>query len=297
MTFLLILYACLSLLNLEISTTHIPSIFRKNGDYFYKLKCYEEALDSYENALEFNNIDIGTLMKKADILFLLNKMDKSLIAYEDVITYPLSFYQNTRQVEEALAKKCYILIKLSKLEEAVPLVAFANAWLNKCNALINSNQIDRVLFILKGMSLINIELSSVEDLVMLDDNLSLDEELLIKNNAKNIIIDDDLSDYVVYLIEGIVLYKLNRMDQALTEFKFVIEHSDNLNDKIDAWLNRWIILLELSRDEEANEEFLNIAINPSNNWRNYRKVLWVPGVEEFIKEINESGDRGFSYLN
>jgi tetratricopeptide (TPR) repeat protein len=231
----------------------------QKGRCLNSLERYDEALVSYDRAIEINANDRWTWVQRGDLLNKLKRYDEALASYEEA----LAFYDRKIEIDgnykwNWLARGDLLKNKLKRYDEALisydrALELDANydwAWANRGNVLYNLKRYDEALVSYdRALELdANYQWAWANRGGVLN-NLERYEEALVSYDRA---IELDANDQWAWANRGNVLYNLKRYDEALVSFDRAIEL--DANDQW-AWANRGYVLDNLKRYDEALVSF------------------------------------------
>lgn len=239
------------LLEVETSTDDTWYI---QGNELFKLGRLEEAIASYDKALEFRPDDNAVLYNKGVVLLNLGRLEDAIDSYDKAL-------KSKPNDDAAWYNRGVALLDLGRLEEAID--SFDNTLklkLNKHEAWNN-----------RGVALFNLR--------------RLEEAIASYDKALEFYSEYDIAWYS----RGIALEELGCLEEAIASF----DNSLKLNSDFDeAWYNRSNAFLKMGRLEEALPSYDNSLKNNPNHykaWHNRGYVLEKLGrVEEAIANYKKA---------
>ncbi len=256
--------------------------YYQQGQTFYQLKRYTDALNSYGQALKINPDYLEALQGKADTLLALKRYSEALNTYEKAIQI------NPDSAWQAWLGRGQALDKLGKNQEALESFdrvlsfnpAASQAWQGKADIylelqqysaaqkaldkLLTFQQNDAKIWYKKGWSLQNLE--DYEGAVKAYDQalaIEPDNALIWYQKGNSFYqlnkINDALESYSkagqfnpqfsqAHYSQGIILQKLGRKSEALEAFTQATKANSNY---YQAWLNQGALLHQMERFQEA----------------------------------------------
>ncbi|MEG3929324.1 tetratricopeptide repeat protein [Microcoleus sp. D3_18a_C4] len=229
----------------------------KAGDWLEKARClqnlerYDEALESFDRAIELDPNDLSALVLRGNLLYNLKRYDDALASFDRALELEANY-------QSIWALRSYVLDNLQRYDEA--LASFERAieqganyeemWLIRGNVLNNLKRYDEAL-------------ESFDRVIELDANYKLAWRIRsnVLNNLKRYdealesvdrVITIDPNDQSAWLLRGNVLNNLKRYDEALEAYDKTIE-SDHNNHWY--WGIRGDVLNNLKRYDEALEAY------------------------------------------
>ena len=242
------------------------SAWANRGNVLNNLERYEEALESLDRAIELDPNDKWDWAKRGDVLNNLKRYDEALASLDRAIELDANY-------QSAWANRGYVLNNLERYDEALESfdraleldANYHSTWANRGNLLNNLKRYEEAL-------------ASYDRALKLDDtyqsiwanqggilnHLKRYEEALISCNKA---LELDANDRWAWAKRGDVLNNLKRYDEALASLDRAIELDANYQW---AWAKRGYVLYDLKRYEEALESF-DRAIELDAN---YNKWAW-----------------------
>ncbi|MEG4916696.1 tetratricopeptide repeat protein [Microcoleus sp. B7-D4] len=283
----------------------LVAIRGKARDWLEKGRCldnlerYDEALESFDRAIELDPNDLSALVLRGYVLHKLKRYDEALASFDRAIELDANNHL-------AWAKRGYVLHKLKRYEEA--LVSYDRAikldtnypwaWANRGSVLYNLKRYDEALasydkvieldtnypwaWPLRGYLLYNLKRYN-EALVSYDREIELDaNNQLAWANRGNVLNDLkryeealesydmaiklDANNQSAWAKRGYVLYNLQRYDEALESYDMAIELEEN---NLHFWVLRGIVLTHLKRYDEVLETYdraIELGENDRDVW-------------------------------
>ncbi|NCT45806.1 MAG: tetratricopeptide repeat protein [Microcystis aeruginosa G11-09] len=238
--------------------------YYQQGQTFYQLKRYTDALNSYGQALKINPDYLGALQGKADTLLALKRYSEALNTYEKAIQI------NPDSAWQAWLGRGQALDKLGKNQEALESFdrvlsfnpAASQAWQGKADIYLELQQysaaqkaLDKLLtfqqndakaWYKKGWSLQNLE----------------DYEGAVKAYDQALAIESD--NALIWYQKGNSLYQLNKINDALESYSKAGQFNPQFSQ---AHYSQGIILQKLGRNSEALEAFTQATKANSNYYQ------------------------------
>lgn len=247
--------------------------FYQQGQTFYQLKRYTDALNSYRQALKINPNYVEALQGQADALLALKRYSEALNTYEKAIQInPDSAWQAWLGRGQALDKLGKNQEALESFERVLSLNPTASqAWQGKADIylelqqysaaqkaldkLLTFQQNDAKIWYKKGWSLQNLE----------------DYEGAVKAYDQALAIESD--NALTWYQKGNSLYQLNKINEALESYTKAGQFNPQFSQ---AHYSQGIILQKLGRKPEALEAFTQATkANPNyyQAWLNQGALL------------------------
>lgn len=207
----------------EFSST----LFFNIGNAFYSLKSREEALTSYDKALEIKSDFYQAWSNRGSVLEGLNDYEKALASCDKAIELEPDF-------DQAWNNRSIALAKLERYEEA----------LTSCDKAIELKPDSYKNWGLRGAVLVNLQRY----------------EEAFNSSSRAIELKPD--SYQAWDQQGIILMKLKRYEEALASFDKALQDKalQITNNSVDTWNTIALCLSFLKRYEEAIDA-INKAIN------------------------------------
>jgi tetratricopeptide (TPR) repeat protein len=242
------------------------------GNAFYEVENYEEAIASYDKALQFKPDKNDAWYNRGNALLFLGKNEEAITSYDYFIFIKPDHY-------EAWNNKGVALFNLGRNEESITSCDGAlainpkrdEAWNNRGNALLFLGRNEEAITSYDRALAINpdtYEAWSNRGNALLD--LCRNEEA-ITSYDKALTINPD--EYKIWSRKGFALGDSGRNEEALSSFDRAL--NINSND-YGSWNDRGIVLVNLGRNEEALFSFdraLQINHEYYEAWYNRGKVL------------------------
>ncbi len=238
--------------------------YYQQGQTFYQLKRYTDALNSYDKALKINPDYLEALQGKSDALLALKRYSEALNTYEKAIQI------NPDSAWSAWLGRGQALDKLGKNQEALESFdrvlslnpAASQAWQGKADIylelqqysaaqkaldkLLTFQQNDAKIWYKKGWSLQNLE----------------DYEGAVKAYDQALAIESD--NALIWYQKGNSLYQLNKINEALESYSKAGQFNPQFSQ---AHYSQGIILQKLGRNSEALEAFTQATEANSNYYQ------------------------------
>jgi|JFJP01.1.fsa_nt_gi Tfp pilus assembly protein PilF len=239
----------------------------EKANCLHNLERYDEALESFDRAIELDPKDKLALVRRGDLLNNnLQRYEEALVSFDRAIEVDANY-------RPAWALRGNVLDNLKRYDEA--LVSFDRA--------IELNDSSQYIWFLRGEVLNNLKRYD-EALASFDRAIELDENYLwawvvrgiVLNSVKRFdealasfdrAIELDTNYQYICVLRGDVLNSLKRYDEALESFDQALKLDANYQS---AWASRGNVLNNLKRYEEALESF-DRAIDLDDSYR----LAWV----------------------
>ena len=271
------------------------------GNTLIQLQRYEEALATYEKAIDIKPDYPQAVYGKGKALFQLKKYQESLIAYDQAIQIQPNYL-------EAWTNRGFVLVRLKRYSEAIATVDKAlqlknddpKVWQLKGDILTKKNQYnDAVKAYEQAINLQtdNHELWYKKGLAF--QNLKQYEEAITAyKKTVELKSDHELAWYNL----GNCLVNLNRYEFALQAYDQTVQYNPNNSA---AWLSRSNILMTLRRYPEAIDSFSQvIEINPqqyqawyNRGWALHQVKRYPEAIESYKKAISLKGNDHLVWYN
>lgn len=238
--------------------------YYQQGQTFYQLKRYTDALNSYGQALKINPDYLEALQGQADALLALKRYSEALNTYEKAIQInPDSAWPAWLGRGEALDKLDKNQEALESFERVLSLnPAASQAWQGKADIylelqqysaaqkaldkLLTFQQNDANIWYKKGWSLQNLE----------------DYEGAVKAYDQALAIESD--NALIWYQKGNSLYQLNKINEALESYSKAGQFNPQFSQ---AHYSQGVILQKLGRNSEALEAFTQATKANSNYYQ------------------------------
>jgi tetratricopeptide (TPR) repeat protein len=271
------------------------------GNTLIQLQRYEEALATYEKAIDIKSDYPQALYGKGKALFQLKKYQESLIAYDQAIQIQPNYL-------EAWTNRGFVLVRLKRYSEAI-------ATIDKVLQLKND---DPKVWQLKGdifikISQYNDAIKAYEQAINFQaDNPELwykkglafqnlkqyEEAITSYKKTVELKSDHELAWYNL----GNCLVNLNRYEFALQAYDQAVQYNPNNSA---AWSSRSNILMTLRRYPEAIDSFSQvIKINPqqyqawyNRGWALHQVKRYPEAIESYKKAISLKGNDYLVWYN
>ncbi len=267
----------------------LEQAWNNRGVVLGKLNCYEEALDSYDKALEFKSDNYQVWNNRGIALWKLNRHEEALDSYDKAIEFKPDYHS-------AWYNRGIVLGKLNRYEEAIESYDKAlefkpnndKAWYNRGIVLRKLNRHEEALDSYdKAIEFKPDDHSAWNNRGIVLENLNRYKEAL-ESYDKAIEFKPD--DHSAWNNRGIVLENLNRYKEALESYDKAIEFKPDYHS---AWNNRGIVLRKLNRYKEALDSYDKaIEFKPDYHsaWYNRGNVLenlnrHADALESYVKAI------------
>ena len=233
---------------------------------------YEEAVVSFDKALELNAEDGPAWRKRGLTLAKLGRYEEALASFEKTVELNAEDAEAWNNQGAALARLGRYEEALASFEKTVELNAEdAAAWYNQGIALRNLGRYEEALASFEKALDLNAEDSAAwsEQGVALGNLGRHEEELASYEKA----LDLNAEDTVAWRNRGVVLASLGRHEEELASYEKALE----LNAKnAEAWNNQGVALAHLGRYEEALAAFekaVELDAEDGVAWHNRGAVL------------------------
>ena len=211
------------------------SLLLEQGNIFYANNQYEEAIDSYDKALEIKPDYYKAWENKGGVLFKLGQYEKAITAYDKALSIQPNYYQAWNNQGNGL-------LHLNRYEEAI------SAY-DKSIAI--KSDFEQSYFS-RGIALFS--LGKNEEAI-----ISIDNVLAIRSNF-----------YEAWYVRGTVLWGLGRYEESIVSLDKAISIKP---DFYEAWYIRGFALVNLGRNEEAiNSYDKALEIKPDDPNLYYNKA-------------------------
>jgi len=246
--------SCLDLLNLKQATADkketIPSQFSDQGRKYFKLRLYEYALTSFENALKINPDFSEALILRGEVLSVLNRYDEAVASFDKALEInPDNLY--ARQGREFTVKQKKLqnqIMSSTPTQSNQP-----QTQTNSSPAMARNHRIDA--FCINGV---------------ISYNLGRHEEAIAYFDRA---LEIDPQDSQVWYKRGVIFGNQKKYTDALASYDKALEINPEYSD---ALCNRGVMLDNLGRHEEAlacYDKALEINPDISEAWYNRGNVL------------------------
>ena len=271
------------------------------GNTLIQLQRYEEALATYEKAIDIKPDYPQALYGQGKALFQLKKYQESLIAYDQAIQIQPNYL-------EAWTNRGFVLVRLKRYSEAIATVDKAlqlknddpKIWQLKGDIFIKNNQYnDAVKAYEQG---INFQADNPElwykKGTALQNLKQYEEAITTYKKTVELKPDHELAWYNL----GNCLVNLNRYEFALQAYDQAVQYNQNNSA---AWLSRSNILMTLRRYPEAIDSFTQvIKTNPqqyqawyNRGWALHQVKRYGEAIESYQKAINLKGNDYLVWYN
>ena len=271
------------------------------GNTLIQLQRYEEALATYEKAIDIKPDYPQALSGQGKALFQLKKYKESLRAYDQAIQIQPNYL-------EAWTNRGFVLVKLKRYSEAIATVDKAlqlknddpQVWQLKGDIFIKNNQYnDAVKAYEQG---INFQADNPElwykKGTALQNLKQYEEAITTYKKTVELKPDHELAWYNL----GNSLVNLNRYEFALQAYDQTVQYNPNNSA---AWLSRSNILMTLRRYPEAIDSFSQvIKTNPqqyqawyNRGWALHQVKRYGEAIESYKKAINLKGNDYLVWYN
>ncbi|MTJ50399.1 serine/threonine-protein kinase [Dolichospermum sp. UHCC 0259] len=271
------------------------------GNTLIQLQRYEEALATYEKAIDIKPDYPQALYGQGKALFQLKKYQESLKAYDQAIQIQPNYL-------EAWTNRGFVLVRLQRYSEAIATVDKAlqlknddpQVWQLKGDILIKKNQYNDAIKAYEqaiNLQSDNHELWYKKGLAL--QNLKQYEEAITSyKKTVELKSDHELAWYNL----GNCLVNLNRYELALQAYDQTVQYNPNNSA---AWLSRSNILMTLRRYPEAIDSFSQvIEINPqqyqawyNRGWALHQVKRYPEAIESYKKAISLKGNDYLVWYN
>lgn len=271
------------------------------GNTLIQLQRYEEALATYEKAIDIKPDYPQAVYGKGKALFQLKKYQESLIAYDQAIQIQPNYL-------EAWTNRGFVLVRLKRYSEAIATVDKAlqlknddpKVWQLKGDIFIKMSQYNDAVKAYEqaiNFQADNPELWYKQGLAL--QNLKQYEEAITSyKKTVELKSDHELAWYNL----GNCLVNLNRYELALQAYDQAVQYNPNNSA---AWLSRSNILMTLRRYPEAIDSFSQvIKINPqqyqawyNRGWALHQVKRYGEAIESYKKAINLKGNDYLVWYN
>ena len=271
------------------------------GNTLIQLQRYEEALATYEKAIDIKPDYPQALSGQGKALFQLKKYQESLTAYDKAIQIQPNYL-------EAWTNRGFVLVRLKRYSEAIATVDKAlqlknddpKIWQLKGDIFIKNNQYnDAVKAYEQG---INFQADNPElwykKGTALQNLKQYEEAITTYKKTVELKPDHELAWYNL----GNCLVNLNRYEFALQAYDQAVQYNPNNSA---AWLSRSNILMTLRRYPEAIDSFSQvIKTNPqqyqawyNRGWALHQVKRYPEAIESYKKAINLKGNDHLVWYN
>jgi tetratricopeptide (TPR) repeat protein len=271
------------------------------GNTLIQLQRYEEALATYEKAIDIKSDYPQALYGKGKALFQLKKYQESLIAYDQAIQIQPNYL-------EAWTNRGFVLVRLKRYPEAIATVDKVlqlknddpKVWQLKGDIFIKISQYNDAIKAYEqaiNFQADNPELWYKKGLAF--QNLKQYEEAITSyKKTVELKSDHELAWYNL----GNCLVNLNRYEFALQAYDQAVQYNPNNSA---AWLSRSNILMTLRRYPEAIDSFSQvIKINPqqyqawyNRGWALHQVKRYPEAIESYKKAISLKGNDYLVWYN
>ncbi|MTJ31937.1 serine/threonine-protein kinase [Aphanizomenon sp. UHCC 0183] len=271
------------------------------GNTLIQLQRYEEALATYEKAIDIKSDYPQALYGKGKALFQLKKYQESLIAYDQAIQIQPNYL-------EAWTNRGFVLVRLKRYPEAIATVDKVlqlknddpKVWQLKGDIFIKISQYNDAIKAYEqaiNFQADNPELWYKKGLAF--QNLKQYEEAITSyKKTVELKSDHELAWYNL----GNCLVNLNRYEFALQAYDQAVQYNPNNSA---AWLSRSNILMTLRRYSEAIDSFTQvIKTNPqqyqawyNRGWAFHQVKRYGEAIESYKKAISLKGNDYLVWYN
>ena len=271
------------------------------GNTLIQLQRYEEALATYEKAIDIKSDYPQALYGKGKALFQLKKYQESLIAYDQAIQIQPNYL-------EAWTNRGFVLVRLKRYPEAIATVDKVlqlknddpKVWQLKGDIFIKISQYNDAIKAYEqaiNFQADNPELWYKKGLAF--QNLKQYEEAITSyKKTVELKSDHELAWYNL----GNCLVNLNRYEFAFQAYDQAVQYNPNNSA---AWLSRSNILMTLRRYPEAIDSFSQvIKINPqqyqawyNRGWALHQVKRYPEAIESYKKAISLKGNDYLVWYN
>ncbi|MBD2278171.1 serine/threonine-protein kinase [Aphanizomenon flos-aquae] len=271
------------------------------GNTLIQLQRYQEALATYEKAIDIKPDYPQALYGQGKALFQLKKYQESLIAYDQAIQIQPNYL-------EAWTNRGFVLVRLKRYSEAIATVDKAlqlknddpKVWQLKGDIFIKISQYNDAIKAYEqaiNFQADNPELWYKKGLAF--QNLKQYEEAITSyKKTVELKSDHELAWYNL----GNCLVNLNRYEFAFQAYDQAVQYNPNNSA---AWLSRSNILMTLRRYPEAIDSFSQvIKINPqqyqawyNRGWALHQVKRYPEAIESYKKAINLKGNDYLVWYN
>jgi tetratricopeptide (TPR) repeat protein len=271
------------------------------GNTLIQLQRYEEALATYEKAIDIKSDYPQALYGKGKALFQLKKYQESLIAYDQAIQIQPNYL-------EAWTNRGFVLVRLKRYPEAIATVDKVlqlknddpKVWQLKGDIFIKISQYNDAIKAYEqaiNFQADNPELWYKKGLAF--QNLKQYEEAITSyKKTVELKSDHELAWYNL----GNCLVNLNRYEFALQAYDQAVQYNPNNSA---AWLSRSNILMTLRRYPEAIDSFSQvIKINPqqyqawyNRGWALHQVKRYPEAIESYKRAISLKGNDYLVWYN
>ena len=254
---------------LEIEPNNTMALNNKGATLRY-LKRYEESLDCLERALKLDPQMVQAWMNKGNTLDDMGDPEKAIPCFERAIKinpdYPEAWYNRALALDRCGRQKD----ALESYDEALKLAPwYEEAWTNKGIILRDLGQYEEALSCYDRAIKINPSLEEAQygKAVALDLMGESEKALPYFDQAINLNAHDDLNWYG----KGVALTKLKRFEEAVLCY----DNAISVNSRLEkAWINKGSALLALGKFDDAVVcSQRGIELNPTNGGAWYNKGM------------------------
>jgi len=244
-----------------INSANAGELYKK-ANTFYELQRYEDALSSYQKAIEIQPEYAQAWNGQAKVLYELNSYQEALLAYDKAI-------QIEPDYQDSWSGRGFVLNKLQRFQEAISSFDKAlkleseapKVWYGKGEALSNLKRYDEAIKSYDKAIELEAEYEqawynkawALYSLRRYQDALSTYEKVLQLNP----------NNELAWYNSGNALVNLNRNNDAIKAYSKAVEYKPNF---YPAWLSRGNILISLRRYPEAIESFKEVLKYQPHNY-------------------------------
>ena len=256
-------------------------VYSNRGNALQELRCWDEAVASYEKSIAINPVDADAFYNLGNALQKLKRLNEAVASYRKAIAIQPNFALAFNNCGNALKELGHLGEALASYDKAIALSPhYADVFYNRGNALKDCKRLedaiasyDRAIAIdpVFSKALIN-RGNALQSLKQWDEALASYDRALAINPA----------DAEALTNRGNALQELGCLDEALASYdKAIFAKSDHA----DAFGNRGHALQELKRLDEALESYSKaIAIQP-----HYAEAHWNESVCRLLRGDFEAG--------
>ncbi|MEB3216647.1 MAG: tetratricopeptide repeat protein [Nostocales cyanobacterium 94392] len=244
-----------------INSANAGELYKK-ANTFYELQRYQDALSSYQKAIEIQPEYAQAWNGQANVLYELNSYQEALLAYDKAI-------QIEPDYQESWSGRGFVLNKLQRFQEAISSFDKAlkleseapEVWNGKGEALSNLKRYEEAIKSYDKAVELQPEYEqawynkawALYSLRRYEDAFSTYEKVLQLNP----------NNERAWYNSGNALVNLNRNNDAIKAYSRAVEYKVNF---YQAWLSRGNILISLRRYPEALESFQEVLKYQPNNY-------------------------------
>jgi tetratricopeptide (TPR) repeat protein len=233
--------------------------WNNRGTALFNLGRYEEAIASYDKALQFKPDDASVWYNRGNALDDLGRYEEAIASYDKALQFK-------PDKDEAWYNRGIALFNLGRYEEAIfsydKALQFkpddASVWNNRGNALDDLGRYEEAIFSYdKALQFKPDDASVWYNRGNALDDLGRYEEAIASYDKALQFKPDDAS---VWNYRGIALDDLGRYEEAIASYDKALQFKP---DEDEAWYNRGCVLVKLGRYEEATTSLSQaIALSP-----------------------------------